>query len=242
MSVKISKDKIPGGLADKVKGKKFDPRQLAKGIRVEMEHTNDKSLAREIAKDHLMEDPKYYDHLIEMEREVSKAKKANRFADIFLKCAQVPNVRIQPGRKETSVALEILQMFASDTGQQNYFTDPNDPSRPIDIVIGPSANYGHVETGVNPDPDQDEQPTTVYINADRIVSEAGGQQSGKAAAIASAKVIAHEIGHLRSYQKGKGFQGGETPAQAQEQNFDNWLNSSGMQKIETLASYQSLPG
>jgi hypothetical protein len=239
MGVKTSKEKIPGGLADKVKRKRFDPKQLAKGINVEMEHTNDKSIAHEIAKDHLMEDPKYYDHLLEMEE---KVKKAHKFANIFWKCAQVPNVRIQPGRQETTVALEILQMFANDTAQQNYFTDPNDPSRPLDIVVGPSANYGHVETGVHPDPEQDEQPTTVYINADRIVSEAGGQQSGKAAAIASAKVIAHEIGHLRSYQKGSGFQGGETPALAQEQNFDNWLNSGGMQKIENLASYQSLPG
>jgi hypothetical protein len=170
-----------------------------------------------------------------------KISKTYIFANIFRKYAQMPNVRIQPGRQETNVALEILQMFANDTGQQNYFTDPNDPSKPIDIVVGPSANYGHVETEVLQDPEQDEQPTTVYINADRIVSESGGQQSGKAAAIASAKVIAHEIGHLRSYQKGLGFQGGETPAEAQEQNFDNWLNGIGMQKIENLGSYQSLP-
>lgn len=88
----------------------------------------------------------------------------------------------------------------------------------------------------------DEQPTTVYINADRIVSESGGQQSGRAAALASAKVIAHEIGHLQSYQRGAGFQGGETPAEAQEMDFDNWLNSGGMQKVENLPSYQALPG
>lgn len=42
--------------------------ELKKGIKVEMEHTNDPSIAREIAKDHLMEDPDYYDKLEKMEK------------------------------------------------------------------------------------------------------------------------------------------------------------------------------
>lgn len=70
------KDKIPGGLADKAKNKKFDKDQLAKGKKVEMEHTNDPDLALEIARDHLMEDPKYYDHLLEMEAKNEKKKKS----------------------------------------------------------------------------------------------------------------------------------------------------------------------
>lgn len=37
--------------------------QLAKGIKVEKEHTNDLALAREIALDHLNEFPDYYDRL-----------------------------------------------------------------------------------------------------------------------------------------------------------------------------------
>lgn len=41
--------------------------QLKKGIEVELEHTNDKKLAREIAKDHLFELPDYYDRLDKME-------------------------------------------------------------------------------------------------------------------------------------------------------------------------------
>lgn len=43
--------------------------QLAKGIRVEMEHTNDERTAREIALDHLGEDPKYYTKLQKAELE-----------------------------------------------------------------------------------------------------------------------------------------------------------------------------
>lgn len=35
-------------------------KELAKGIEVETEHTKDKEIAKEIAMDHLVEDPKYY--------------------------------------------------------------------------------------------------------------------------------------------------------------------------------------
>lgn len=59
--------RIPGGLAEKKKPCDFDQNQLAKGIKIELEHTSDPLVAREIAMDHLMEDPKYYTHLIEME-------------------------------------------------------------------------------------------------------------------------------------------------------------------------------
>jgi len=57
------KDQLPGGLADKRNPSDFDPEQLKKGIKVEMEHTDDSAKAEEIAMDHLTEDPKYYDKL-----------------------------------------------------------------------------------------------------------------------------------------------------------------------------------
>jgi hypothetical protein len=63
------KDQIPGGKADKSKPEDFDPEQLAMGIRVEMEHTNDRKLAREIAMDHLKEDPRYYSKLKRIHKE-----------------------------------------------------------------------------------------------------------------------------------------------------------------------------
>lgn len=44
-------------------------KQLDKGVKVELEHTKDKSVAREIALDHLAEDPKYYDKLAKVELE-----------------------------------------------------------------------------------------------------------------------------------------------------------------------------
>lgn len=54
------KDKLPGGSADKKKPSDFNSEQLKIGAQHEMEHTKDKSLAQEIAMDHLIEDPDYY--------------------------------------------------------------------------------------------------------------------------------------------------------------------------------------
>lgn len=62
-------DKITGGKADKNKPEDFDPEQLAMGIKVEREHTKDPDLAREIAMDHLKENPRYYTYLKKMEKQ-----------------------------------------------------------------------------------------------------------------------------------------------------------------------------
>lgn len=59
----MEKQKVVGGLADKKKEADFDPQQLEMGIKVEMEHTKDKKIAKEIAMDHLAEDPEYYSKL-----------------------------------------------------------------------------------------------------------------------------------------------------------------------------------
>lgn len=59
----VAEDKLPGGLADKATPNEFDPKQLAMGVKVEMEHTSDPKIAREIAMDHLKEDPNYYTKL-----------------------------------------------------------------------------------------------------------------------------------------------------------------------------------
>lgn len=80
----MKEDKIKRGLSDnktfedlvnknKRKGKdvrlveKDLKRQLNQGIKVEMEHTDNKKIAREIAMDHLWEDSNYYDKLKKVE-------------------------------------------------------------------------------------------------------------------------------------------------------------------------------
>jgi hypothetical protein len=56
-------DLIPGGEGDKKKPSDFDAAAVDAGTDVEMEHTNNRAIAREIALDHLAEDPKYYEKL-----------------------------------------------------------------------------------------------------------------------------------------------------------------------------------
>lgn len=57
------RERIPGGKAAGRSPREFDQRELAKGIKVEMEHTRSKQTAREIAMDHLAEEPRYYTKL-----------------------------------------------------------------------------------------------------------------------------------------------------------------------------------
>ena len=61
------RDFLPGGLADGIPDSAFNKVQLRKGIKVELEHTKNKELAKEIAKDHLTEHPDYYKALRKME-------------------------------------------------------------------------------------------------------------------------------------------------------------------------------
>lgn len=80
----MKEEKLKGGKADKktftdlvnknkIKGKDIGEikkellKQLNKGIKVETEHTDDESEAKEIALDHLFEDPNYYDKLKKVE-------------------------------------------------------------------------------------------------------------------------------------------------------------------------------
>lgn len=79
----MSEEKIKGGLADgmtitdlaKKHGVEVNQikTQLIKGIKVEYEHTNDPMKAKEIAKDHIFENPEYYDKLEAIESDTHEA-------------------------------------------------------------------------------------------------------------------------------------------------------------------------
>ena len=69
-------DELEGGKADDTLSTELDSDELAKGIEIEKEHTNDENLAEEIAKDHLKEIPDYYTRLQKMEEE-AKAELSN---------------------------------------------------------------------------------------------------------------------------------------------------------------------
>lgn len=62
-SIGLQEDSLPGGKGDELSPTNINQEQLQMGIDVEMEHTQDANLAKEIAMDHLAEDPQYYSHL-----------------------------------------------------------------------------------------------------------------------------------------------------------------------------------
>jgi len=53
-------DELLEKITDKKDPANYNQEQLAKGLQVELEHTEDKGLAQKIAMDHLDEDPQYY--------------------------------------------------------------------------------------------------------------------------------------------------------------------------------------
>lgn len=84
----FTEENLEGGLADNktiediAKKHKLSvaeiKKQLDKGIKVELEHTSLKTKAKEIAMDHIFEDPKYYDKLSKMETNEIKNNKSDQ--------------------------------------------------------------------------------------------------------------------------------------------------------------------
>lgn len=64
----LNEDLLPGGKADDLEDDEFDSDSLEDAEKHEGEHTKNKKIAKEIAKDHLKEDPKYYDKLARVEK------------------------------------------------------------------------------------------------------------------------------------------------------------------------------
>lgn len=74
----LKQGEIPGGLADGQSDQRFPQDQLHEGQEVEAEeHGGTPGIARDIAKDHLTEDPRYYDHLEKMEQLGSRIMKVS---------------------------------------------------------------------------------------------------------------------------------------------------------------------
>lgn len=71
------KDLLPGGKGDHVPDREFPAATLAEGVKHEREHTRNPQIAKEIAKDHLSEEPAYYEeHKTDSKKEVEKAAKS----------------------------------------------------------------------------------------------------------------------------------------------------------------------
>jgi ADP-ribose pyrophosphatase YjhB (NUDIX family) len=87
--IKRAKAELPGGVAmrrnrvkrtlglkaSKRSPRDFDQRQLSIGTRIELEHTDDRAVAQQIAMHHLEEYPDYYRALVKMEKALERKKR-----------------------------------------------------------------------------------------------------------------------------------------------------------------------
>jgi hypothetical protein len=122
---------------------------------------------------------------------------------------QSPQVRIEPQETLIDKAVQKLKQM-----QPNYFIGVRK------IVSGPESHYGHVT-------DKDD-PAIIHINFPRIKSEVEKSLSGMPKEQVDEEIInkivsvlAHEAGHVKSYDKERGFVGNEAPAIAEENRINN---------------------
>lgn len=89
--------------------------ELKKGISVEMEHTDDKEKAKEIAMDHLMEDPHYYSKLKKVEtKEVTGSSSSGSYSGPFAMDSEF----MKKSEEETPKKIEANEVTgASSAGQ-----------------------------------------------------------------------------------------------------------------------------
>lgn len=105
-----SEEVIEGGLGDGKEDSDFPKDQMEKGIEVEKEHSPDLAIRKEITKDHLTENDKYYDYLEEMEKKMDKESKAsfiNRLSDIANAWDEIGNVKLS--KKIDKLILKIAK-------------------------------------------------------------------------------------------------------------------------------------
>ena len=118
-----------------------------------------------------------------------------------------PNIVIQPYEEIIDAAVKKIKAL-----EGNYFKGIRR------IEVAPSSDYGHVKSGPN------EDPTVVFINSSRVKQELANTEEDEMVNVV-AGILAHEVGHVRSYDPQKGFVGGETPAEAEEQRVLQLLRS-----------------
>jgi len=116
---------LKGGLADNAHKKPddFDPSQLDRGTKVELEHTKDKSVAQAIAMDHLTEDPDYYKKLAKMEEGRDDFNSLNLPA-ASKKYSRGTGLKFMKGQAQS-----YIDSMAAVTGQNKYGFKNKDASQ-----------------------------------------------------------------------------------------------------------------
>lgn len=133
---------MKGGIAEK-KGFTIldaDPVELTVGTEIEMEHTDDKRLAVQIALDHLAEFPNYYRHLVEMEERlkkklpwVDKDELTYQEKDMSGEISMIP-VDMSIIEKDDDGWQDRLGKWVAGTPIAKYLeSSPEDPENPFEV-------------------------------------------------------------------------------------------------------------
>lgn len=126
-------DILKGGLADRYLPQDFDPIQLKIGIKHELEHTNSLQIAREVAMDHLSEDPDYY-------------KKLNKIEEIRL---FVRSIVLEHWDQHLHVVMNPGEDYPWDNDEDGPSTN-KDPRNPANIYKQANDSLNKVKANAHP--------------------------------------------------------------------------------------------
>ena len=113
------------------------PKELAAGIKIEREHSDNPKVQKEIAMDHLTEHPKYYTGLKKMEAELTKAEKVmNKVSEAMEKhpkdcdCAACKKEKKEEKREE-KIAKKLTENDRKHISKKN-FAEPGKRKYPVE--------------------------------------------------------------------------------------------------------------
>jgi hypothetical protein len=136
------KDLLPGGKADNLPDREISADSLAEGAKHEHEHTRNDQVAKEIAKDHLSEDPQYYEKVKEIEKGAEQDDKPARPRILDeLRAAKTHSDRRDYERKH-----EILRRLIAQSPQDWHVDDPKPKYKGITHL--PTKFRFHAPAGV----------------------------------------------------------------------------------------------
>lgn len=139
----MAKDKIPGGLAAGKKPSDFPKDKLEAGTKIEMEHTTDRSIAQEIAMDHLTEDMNYYEKLktIEKQDRIEITADGKQQFDVGAEPLDKLKSKWNKLKKALDNSKSILDMTSQEyQDDESSDEDKGDNEQPEDIKEGNSEN------------------------------------------------------------------------------------------------------
>lgn len=124
---------MEGGVGDKLRSTDVDQSELKVGIEVELEHTDSRLDAQDIALDHLAENPHYYSHLVRSGL-VDEPAAIRKYKELF---GETKVDKIRKIIREEIINLLEADYWLSPVGKADDFKD-----KITDEIIDGKTKYG----------------------------------------------------------------------------------------------------